>query len=227
MSPDKPVEMTLHASRRVEDRISISEEEVKKMISEEKCVTLYKEEGTDIYHHLFFSHLDNQCFVAVVNNHDGRVITILPLHFHQKYNFRGRISEEACQMAMQLSGHYTPPEKLSETLDEVIEEIRIPSNPPPSVFRIMVWGYQPRGEHKIFNLGSCPVNKEIDGSKLLKDSSFCKEILRRLEEKYPGTKLSSMVITYGKNEKRKVWSKDFNDFDDEKRWEEFFKESKN
>jgi hypothetical protein len=125
-------------------------------------------------------------------------------------------------MAMELSGHHIPPEEIPEsTLDERIAEIHTVSK--PTVFRLMAWGHHPESGHKIFNLGSCPVNEEIDGSKLLYDSSFWKEMLQKLETKYPGTKLLSMVVTYGRKEKTQTWSRVYDDFDDEKKWEEFFK----
>ena len=87
---------------RVHTRLSLSALAVARILEDELAVDIGIEPGTDRVHWLFYSQLDAQCFVAVVDRVNAVVITILPLTFHE--NLAWRVSDEAQAQARAMMG---------------------------------------------------------------------------------------------------------------------------
>ncbi|MDO8575092.1 MAG: hypothetical protein Q7R78_00110 [bacterium] len=67
-----------HASLRVFDRLSLSHREIVDILnSEDPELTLTLGVNKGKKHRLFYSEKDDECFVAVQDEHDGTIITIL------------------------------------------------------------------------------------------------------------------------------------------------------
>ena len=76
---------TRHATRQIFDRTAIDRRQVKELIDGRFCVILGEEQGTNKRHYLFYSELDRDCFVAVVDEEDKEYITILPVSYHNRW----------------------------------------------------------------------------------------------------------------------------------------------
>ena len=76
---------TRHAFDRVEERLKITEVEVARILDSGETIPLMQEPGTHRLHLLFYSKADEQCFVAIQDQRDGTVVTILPPDFVNRY----------------------------------------------------------------------------------------------------------------------------------------------
>lgn len=86
---------TGHASRRVDERLRLSNEEVKQLLDQDKCVPLGGDGASNrVIHKLFYSEADSYWFVALQDERTGSVVTVLPIDFH-----RWRISGDALSIA--------------------------------------------------------------------------------------------------------------------------------
>ncbi len=95
--------MTIHFSKhafdRVRERLGLSSFQVKELFETYKTVPLGIEKKSNRSHDLFFSVNDNACFVAVRDNVDGTIVTIVPAEWHNRW----RISIEAMTEAKRLA----------------------------------------------------------------------------------------------------------------------------
>lgn len=88
-----------HSLQRIEQRSKISTEDLSLILDSGLVVNVGCEPGFDRQHLLFFSPDDNQCFVAIQDRYIGKVVTVLPLDYHE--NIAWKVSEEQCQKAQQ------------------------------------------------------------------------------------------------------------------------------
>lgn len=89
---------TGHASSRILDRLSLTRKEIKTLLDADLCILIGRESSTNRVHKLFFSMPDSSCFVAVQDDQNGEVVTILPFDYHGKWE----ISLESLEQAQAL-----------------------------------------------------------------------------------------------------------------------------
>lgn len=89
---------TKHASSQLFDRTRTTRGFVKEVIEKNLCILIGEERGTPRRHYLFYSHEDDCCFVAVIDDQTKEIITVLPTDYHNRW----RISPEAQVMAKDL-----------------------------------------------------------------------------------------------------------------------------
>jgi len=95
--------LTAHAFERVGKRLNLTTGEVLAILNAgdpERTVTIGTEQGTHRVHRLFYSKSDNYCFIAVQDERNGEVVTVLPMDNHSE----GRIFVQpiAAEMAQNL-----------------------------------------------------------------------------------------------------------------------------
>jgi len=91
---------THHAYERIGERVRISPEQLARLIDNDLTVPLGMEPGRTRIHRLFYSHIDEQCFVIIQDERTGSVITVLPVDYHERIAWK--ISLTAQQMARSL-----------------------------------------------------------------------------------------------------------------------------
>jgi hypothetical protein len=92
------VTFTRHALIRVFERLHLSEKEIAQILDSHICVLLGRDGDSTKVHKLFFSRLDNSWFVAVLDESNNEVLTILPSDYHNRW----RISSDALDQARAL-----------------------------------------------------------------------------------------------------------------------------
>ena len=77
-----------HARVRVNERLSMPEEDVALLLDHGLAVKISEEKKTNRVHLLFYSLDDFQCFVAVYDHQTKTVITLLPLDYYELLNHK-------------------------------------------------------------------------------------------------------------------------------------------
>jgi hypothetical protein len=94
-------DLTEHAQLRLAQRLTISENKVRKIIDKGFAVDVGSEPGFNRRHMLFYCKPDAAFFVAVQDSQTGDVITILPLDYHR--NLAWEIDDKQLAKATELS----------------------------------------------------------------------------------------------------------------------------
>jgi len=89
-----------HAFERVTQRTKLSCEEISRILDLKLALNTGRKPGLNRSHLLFYSHEDNDFFVAIQDDLTGTVVTILPLDYHA--NLAWSISPEECSKAKEL-----------------------------------------------------------------------------------------------------------------------------
>jgi hypothetical protein len=92
------IKLTKHCVERLNERTSVLPHELVYIYKSEKIVPLGLEGASNRRHDLFYSMLDDACFVAIRDVKTSEVVTILPTNYHNSW----KISECAEYMAMEL-----------------------------------------------------------------------------------------------------------------------------
>jgi len=176
----KEIRFTRHAFIRVHERLGLPVQDVATILQTKRTLPLGHEVGTTRGHELFFSAPDNQCFVAVVDENDGTVITILPLDYHETLGWK--VSEDAQLMAR---GCFT-----TDFATEATAEVA--SLP---LFYLRAHLELPDGQLRIVNLGTWP-SEAYSGNmaKLFEDDSFVAEVKRRIARKCDSGNLHCILV---------------------------------
>lgn len=163
-----PTSFTRHAWMRVLERLSLSPAEVAVLLDGGLTVPVGAR-GRAV-HQLFFSPPDAQCFVAVQDNDNGAVITVLPLDYH-----------ESCAWPVAL-GAQQEAEALSSPLSSTgALHCEVPG---ASVFRAGCYFTNGQGGLRSANLGSIPADPfDHQVSLLLEDDRTIDELQHRVEIK--------------------------------------------
>jgi len=150
----------------------------------ERTVSLGHEVGTTRRHELFFSAPDNQCFVVVIDEHDGTIITILPLDYHETLGWK--VSEDAQSSARRCFTAVVA----AETTAVVAALPR---------FYLNAYLDLPDGRIRIVNLGTW-ASEAYGGNvaKLFEDDSFVAEVHRRIAQKCEAKDLYCVLVRLGK-----------------------------
>ncbi len=148
--PAVSTRFTRHAFQRVHERLSLLPGEVATLLDYDLAVNIGVERNGHRLHRLFYSPPDRCCFVAVQDERDGTVVTILPLDYHA--NIAWPVSEAAQRAARSL---VVPAEE-----DAAAEAEAPPPRPPagrPRSFRLAVYArHVGDGRVRVFSLGSVP-----------------------------------------------------------------------
>ncbi len=115
---------TRHAGIRVYRRLSMSHVEVGELLNNDRAVNVGVDRARRA-HRLFFSARDRRWFVAVQSEQNGVVVTVWPLRFHERLDWR--IAPHALHMARALAtGEELRPLEASE-LERAVR--RMPRRP--------------------------------------------------------------------------------------------------
>jgi hypothetical protein len=101
--------------------LSLSPGEVADLLDWDLAVNIGVESGSCRVHRLFFSAPDGMCFVAIQDDENGAVVTVLPVDFHE--NTSWQVSEAAQEAARTLAC----PGEWERTLS-AIEAGRVPAS---------------------------------------------------------------------------------------------------
>lgn len=113
------IRFTSHARIRLEERLSLSNEEINDLLENSKCVLLGQEE--ERVHKLFYSKPDNNYFVAIHDETTNEMVTILSLDYHNRWV----IDLDMCAEAKNLVLGITPDETLVNTKVGPQQKIRL------------------------------------------------------------------------------------------------------
>ena len=91
--------LTNHSAQRARERLSITIGEFKELINQD----IYTPIGYDKHriHKLFYSVGDDRCFVAIQDERNGEVVTILPISYH--CNIAWKIDPKVCRTTKKMT----------------------------------------------------------------------------------------------------------------------------
>lgn len=186
---------TVHAWRRVADRISLSPSEVADILDADACVDIGTESGSSRVHRLFYSAPDLQCFVAVQDQANGEVITVLPLDFHSRCAWIVPLS------AQQLAKSITQPSLGNNSRLHVAPFPNEEGG--PRIFRVIAYRRLDSGVAKVLNLGSWPSQPyKCRIELLLDDESFFESLRAKIGSMNLTVEdLGSVFVTLGRRSK--------------------------
>ena len=130
---------TRHAFKNVSARLFSSHDDIAKILDYGLFLPIGSEEGAkEKVHKLFFSKMDNEWFVAVQDEKNDEVITVLPIDYHNRW----QISLEALMEAKRL---VTPADIAEEDPGPTRETA-------PGIVQITVTSKKSNGESRHFTL---------------------------------------------------------------------------
>lgn len=193
-----PARFTDHALDRIDDRLSTELHDVAAILDHDLAVLLGADSGR--LHRLFFSPADEQCFVAVQDQGNGDVVTVLPLDYHSSLGWE--ISIEAQQQAEVLllgskrSATPVAAREASPRAESPTAAAAGGCSASADTFRIRCYIRTSEGRVRGRSLGSMPlasVGGDLSGVE--KSSKALAEITARLTERLePGDALESVYV---------------------------------
>jgi hypothetical protein len=140
----KAASFTTHALRRVDDkeRTGLTPEEVARILDNQLFIPIGREKKR--VHKLFYSERDDDWFVAVQDEENGEVVTIMPYHYHNRWEISSDTLREARSM---ITG---------EPVVRVDKPASIPLLPKEPKFKFMARVIDGRGRLEILELCSFP-----------------------------------------------------------------------
>ena len=177
-----------HAWSRVLSRLSLTPSEVAALLDYDLAVSVGVR-GRKV-HRLFFSPPDEQCFVAIQDQHMGVVVTVLPLDFH-----------ESCAWAVSRDTQDHAESLIRNRPDSSREEAAPRDGTAPSVLRAGCYFTSGQGGLRYQNLGS--VSAEVcdhDVALLLEDDAVLDDLRQRIHTRCRlGEVLVEVFVRLGKN----------------------------
>jgi hypothetical protein len=175
---------TVHAFERVEGRLSLSIDELVPILNYGFYINIGEEPKTNRVHKLFYSKIDEMCFVVIQDNVTGYVITILPIDYHENISWKVSIGSQLEAKYLIVGKDETPVEPL------ITSEVNIP------LFKIS--GYivdEFKNYYKSINLSSWPSEPYACSIDLLiKDDDFVEALNTRIQEKLSIFESSSLFL---------------------------------
>ena len=110
-----------HAAKRIAQRTSMDSIELMSLIDNGACVNIGQHAGSYRRHLLFFSPKDTFFYVAIQDERNGEIITVLPPEYHR--NLAWKISTEQCQMAKKSYESYTEAIEASQSRKDAAERL--------------------------------------------------------------------------------------------------------
>lgn len=86
--------LSKHAFSRLEQRTKLTPEALMRLLDAGAVVNAGKEPCSNREHLLFFSDLDNKCFVAIQDSLSGEVVTLLPLDYHENLAWKITVAQQ-------------------------------------------------------------------------------------------------------------------------------------
>lgn len=102
------VRVSSHALDRIHNRSLMYTTDVRNKIANKQFIDIGKEPNTNKHHLLFYSRMDSQCFVAIVDVKDQFVITVLPIDYHNTCAWHVSDDVQAQAKELILSGKPKP-----------------------------------------------------------------------------------------------------------------------
>ncbi len=162
---------TRHAWARVLDRLSLAPAEVAALLDYDLAVPIGSRGRTA--HRLFFSAPDRQCFVAVQDEENGAVLTVLPIDYHETCAWP--VSQKAQKQAETL---------LRERPVSQDDGHDSHDGDAASVFRVGCYFRDGQGTVRPAHLGTLPAERfSSQVNRLLEDDAALDEIQRRASAK--------------------------------------------
>lgn len=176
-----------HAFKRIGQRMKIGWEDVANILDRGLFVDTGHKPGFMGHHLLFYSSVDQTCFVAIQDIHSGTVVTILPLDYHK--NLAWEISDDLCERARDLYE------------SSAASQTHIQNKPMPSNFFVSGHYIDVAGRQKtklMMKTQSAPYEDDI--GKFLKDVTLPK-YLEKIADEIGLTSISMFAISFrhGKN----------------------------
>lgn len=91
-----------HARNMLEERIAATDEYVCELLDAGACVPVGREKGSNKIHYLFWSEKDGKCFVAVQDERNREIVTLLPTQYQNRFKMSCGIEMWARQLAENL-----------------------------------------------------------------------------------------------------------------------------
>lgn len=208
-----PARFTHHAQERVVDRLSIDVADVAAILDHDLALLVGAKSGHS--HRLFFSPPDEQCFVAIQDQQNGDVVTVLPLDYHSSLGWEVSIKAQK-EAERLLLGSMRSATRAAETGE--------PSSAPglpnaaaggasgsSGVFRIGCYVLTPEGQPRARGLGSMPLARVGgDLSRVPKSDDVLAEIRQRVAERLRKGEALDVVFVKRRDETVVI--------DDSRRW---------
>lgn len=109
----KPENFTSHAVMRLNQRTSLKPMQLNAMLCGGFCVDIGSKPGINKTHYLFYSEKDDNCFVAVLDNLDGTIITVWLVGYQESLGWG--VTESQKEEAISLAKDYAKAEANRET----------------------------------------------------------------------------------------------------------------
>ena len=100
----KNINFSVHAFKRVAQRLSLSPFEVRHLIGR-KTINIGAESKSNREHLLFYSERDKDCFVLIYDSKCRHIVTVLPIEYHNICAWR--VTDEAQQQARDMFKKHT------------------------------------------------------------------------------------------------------------------------
>ena len=174
-----------HAFKRVAQRTLLRCEEIAAILDRGLVVNTGQRPGFNRVHLVFYSHLDNDYFVAIQDVTTGTVITILPLDYHETLAWG--ISEADCERAKEilLAAH-------------TVEEPRVRDAPKVFVISVQYLDEGDRQKSKsLLKIHCCLYDNDL--KKLLDDNTIIQEVEKSAGENgIPTERMYAISVRHGK-----------------------------
>lgn len=166
-----PTSYSRHAWSRVLERLALTPAEVAALLDHELAVTVGVRGRRA--HRLFYSPPDQQCFVAIQDQHVGLVVTVLPLDYHRESAWA--VSRDAQDQAERL---------LQRRPGSALDEVTRHDGTAPNLIRVGCYFTTGQGGLRFQKLGSLPAARfDHQVARLLEDDEALDEVERRIHEK--------------------------------------------
>lgn len=209
-----PARLTRHARERIGDRLSTAPDEVAAILDHDLAVLLGADSGR--LHRLFFSPSDEQCFVAIQDQENGDVVTILPLDYHSSLAWEVPLEAQERAELLLLGS--------KRSAAQAAEREEPPPDPEPpnatttggesagsGTFRIRCYVLTPDGRIRGRGLGSMPLARVGgDLSVVPRSDDVLAEIRQRVEETLQQDEMLELVFVTRRDETVTI--------DDSRRW---------
>jgi len=184
-----------HALMRIDQRTRLNYFDIAEILDHDLAIDTGTELVFDRKHWLFYSEMDDSCFVAVQDSLTGLVITVLPIDYHEVLAWK--IKEELYRQAAKKVKEYEP------------NNIKSPTEQ-ASVIKIQARYISDQGYPKTVSLTKYEASEySFDISRVLGDKSLDSEIKQQCISKGISTSdVLSISISLGKEKITVDWQSD-------------------
>jgi hypothetical protein len=165
--------LTFHAVRQISNRLSLDWSEVVKILDDGLFIPIGSESPNKI-HKLFWSEPDSACFVAIQDESNGEVITVLPINYHNRWVVAPDVQVKAKRLITgedDMSDVERP--SLSERQKSKLDVGKLSSRPGislPQIFKLDAYLYRVYGGYsRRIELGKVPMNDRFTIDEFMDD----------------------------------------------------------